>query len=310
MWSVEEEREFRESLFQAVLEFANKQDGMVSRQDVSEFNFAGERLRLIDPQGGIWNPSASWTLTDPLRATLSINTTLSGIYDDQEISGGLWRYDYQAGGSEGKNTKLRLAWELQLPVLWLRQQEPSGRYVPYIVFVVDDFPNDNYCFIAPDLSLSMTIKTGNEIERKYAERLMKQRLHQPAFRARVLNAYKVRCAVCNLQFGELLEGAHITPDSDPDSSTAVSNGISLCKMHHAAYDREFMGIDTDFVVQVRADILKITDGPMLQYGLQKMHERELILPDLEFNWPDKVRLDQRYSKFKKKEHGEDGKKYE
>ncbi len=310
MWSVEEEREFRESLFQAVLEFANKQDGMVSRQDVSEFNFAGERLRLIDPQGGIWNPSASWTLTDPLRATLSINTTLSGIYDDQEISGGLWRYDYQAGGSEGKNTKLRLAWELQLPVLWLRQQEPSGRYVPYIVFVVDDFPNDNYCFIAPDLSLSMTIKTGNEIERKYAERLMKQRLHQPAFRARVLNAYKVRCAVCNLQFGELLEGAHITPDSDPDSSTAVSNGISLCKMHHAAYDREFMGIDTDFVVQVRADILKITDGPMLQYGLQKMHERELILPDLEFNWPDKVRLDQRYSKFKKKEHGEAGKKYE
>lgn len=310
MWSVEEEREFRESLFQAVLEFANKQDGMVSRQDVSEFNFAGERLRLIDPQGGIWNPSASWTLTDPLRATLSINTTLSGIYDDQEISGGLWRYDYQAGGSEGKNTKLRLAWELQLPVLWLRQQEPSGRYVPYIVFVVDDFPKDNYCFIAPDLSLSMTIKTGNEIERKYAERLMKQRLHQPAFRARVLNAYKVRCAVCNLQFGELLEGAHITPDSDPDSSTAVSNGISLCKMHHAAYDREFMGIDTDFVVQVRADILKISDGPMLQYGLQKMHERELILPDLEFNWPDKVRLDQRYSKFKKKEHGEAGTKYE
>ena len=304
MWSIEEEREFREILFQAVLEFANKQDGMVSRQDVSEFHFAGENLRLIDPQGGIWNPSASWTLTDPLRSTLSINTTLSGIYDDQEISGGLWRYDYQAGGSEGKNTKLRLAWELQLPVLWLRQQEPSGRYVPYIVFVVDDFPNENFCFIAPDLSLSMTIKTGNEIERKYAERLMKQRLHQPAFRARVLNAYKVRCAVCNLQFGELLEGAHITPDNDPDSSTSVSNGISLCKMHHAAYDREFLGIDTDFVVQVRADILKISDGPMLQYGLQKMHERELLLPDLEINWPDKVRLDQRYLKFKKKEQGE------
>ena len=304
MWSLEEEREFREGLFRTVLEFANKQDGMVSRQELSEFQFAGEKIRLIDPQGGIWNPSASWTLTDPLRATLSINTTLSGVYDDQEISGGLWRYDYQTGGSEGKNSKLRLAWESQLPVLWLRQQAPSGRYVPYIVFVVDDKPEDSFCLIAPDLSLSITLKNGNEIERRYAERLMKQRLHQPAFRARVLNAYDVRCAVCNLQFGELLEGAHITPDSDDRTSTSINNGISLCKMHHAAYDKAFLGIDADYVVKIRADILEISDGPMLQYGLQQMHERELILPEKRENWPDISRLSLRFFEFREKEIAE------
>jgi putative restriction endonuclease len=93
------------------------------------------------------------------------------------------------------------------------------------------------------------------------------------------------------QIWETFVGAHITPDNDPDSFTAVGNEIGLCKMHHAAYDREFLGNDTDFAVQVRADILNISDGPMLQYGLQKIHERELPLPDLEINWPDKVRLD-------------------
>ena len=236
MWTLEQERIFRESLFNRVSELANTHDGMLSRQELSEFVYDGEIVRLIDPQGGIWNPGASWTASPALSATLSINTTLSGIYDDQEVADGLWRYDYQSGGVEGKNTKLRKAWELQLPIIWFRQQEIGRRYVPYLVYVVDDFPELGYCLISPDLSLSLAIKTGDEIQKRYALREMKQRLHQPAFRAKVLSAYGVRCAVCNLQMGALLEGAHITPDSDPNSSTKVNNGICLCKIHHSAYD--------------------------------------------------------------------------
>lgn len=296
-WSLEEERQFREDLFLAVIDHANSYDGMLSRQELSEFLYNGNQIRLIDPQGGIWNPGASWSATPSLSATLSINTTLSGTYEDQEVADGLWRYDYQAGSIEGRNSKLRKAWELQLPILWFRQQEFDRRYVPYMVYVVDDFPESGYCLISPDLSLSLTIKTGDEIERKYALRQMKQRLHQPAFRARVLNAYGVRCAVCNLQMGALLEGAHITPDSDPNSSTRVNNGISLCTIHHSAYDATLLGIDTGFKIHIRQDVLHISDGPMLKYGLQQMHGRDLLLPSRKEHWPDLSRLSHRFHEF-------------
>ena len=301
MWTLEQERIFRESLFNRVSELANTHDGMLSRQELSEFVYDGEIVRLIDPQGGIWNPGASWTASPALSATLSINTTLSGIYDDQEVADGLWRYDYQSGGVEGKNTKLRKAWELQLPIIWFRQQEIGRRYVPYLVYVVDDFPELGYCLISPDLSLSLAIKTGDEIQKRYALREMKQRLHQPAFRAKVLSAYGVRCAVCNLQMGALLEGAHITPDSDPNSSTKVNNGISLCKIHHSAYDATLLGIDTDFSIHIRADVMQESDGPMLKYGLQEMHGKDLILPSQQDHWPDLSRLSHRFHEFEDKE---------
>ena len=301
MWTLEQERVFRESLFNKVIELANAHDGMLSRQELSEFVYQEEVVRLIDPQGGIWNPGASWTASPALSATLSINTTLSGIYDDQEVADGLWRYDYQSGGVEGKNTKLRKAWELQLPIIWFRQQELGRRYVPYLVYVVDDFPELGYCLISPDLSLSLAIKTGDEIQKRYALREMKQRLHQPAFRARVLSAYGVRCAVCNLQMGALLEGAHITPDSDPNSSTKVNNGISLCTIHHSAYDAALLGIDTDFTIHIRADVMQESDGPMLKYGLQEMHGKDLILPSQQDHWPDLSRLSHRFHEFEEKE---------
>jgi putative restriction endonuclease len=301
MWTLEQERVFRESLFNKVIELANAHDGMLSRQELSEFVYEEEVVRLIDPQGGIWNPGASWTASPALSATLSINTTLSGIYADQEVADGLWRYDYQSGGVEGKNTKLRKAWELQLPIIWFRQQEIGRRYVPYLVYVVDDFPELGYCLISPDLSLSLAIKTGDEIQKRYALREMKQRLHQPAFRARVLSAYGVRCAVCNLQMGALLEGAHITPDSDPNSSTKVNNGISLCTIHHSAYDAALLGVDTDFSIHIRADVMQESDGPMLKYGLQEMHGKDLILPSQQDHWPDLSRLSHRFHEFEEKE---------
>lgn len=300
-WSIDEELHFREALFSAVIDHANTYDGMLSRQELSEFLYDGTSIRLIDPQGGIWNPGNSWTISPPLSATLSINTTLSAAYEDQEVADGLWRYDYQAGSIEGRNLKLRKAWELQLPVLWFRQQEFGRRYVPYIVYVVDDFPELGYCLISPDLSLSLAIKMGDEIQKKYALRQMRQRLHQPAFRARVLNAYGVRCAVCNLQMGQLLEGAHITPDNDPNSSTKVNNGISLCAIHHTAFDAALLGIDTDYSIHIREDVLHVSDGPMLKYGLQQMHGRTMLLPKNEDYWPDLSRLSHRFHDFKGKE---------
>jgi putative restriction endonuclease len=296
MWSVEDELALREDLIEKIISKANEVDGMLSRSELGSFQYAGQTIRVIDFQGGIWNPGASWKLSEELRATLSINTTKSEKYDDQEVSGGLWRYDYQSGGSAGKNTKMRKAMELQLPLIWFVQQE-SRRYLPYRVFIISDHPDEGYCLIAPEPSLANAYRSESLIERRYAERMMKQRLHQPAFRARVISAYETQCAICRISHGRLLDAAHITPDSAELSSTSVTNGISLCKIHHAAYDINILGIDSDYTVHVRADILAERDGPMLECGIKGMDKGKLWLPASPGDRPDPARLEPRFAEF-------------
>lgn len=296
MWSLEEERAFREDLIEKVIATANDGDGMLSRAELGNFTYANTKVRVIDIQGGIWNPGTSWPFPDELRATLSINTTTSGKYQDQAVTGGLWRYDYQSGGTAGKNTKMRKAMELQLPLIWFVQQG-VGRYIPYRVFIISDHPEVGYCFIAPDLALATAANSESLIERRYAERMMKQRLHQPAFRARVINAYETKCAVCQLRHGRLLDAAHITPDNDENSSTSVTNGLSLCKIHHAAYDVNIIGIDPNYRVHVREDILEEIDGPMLQHGIKEMDQRELWVPRRDSERPNSDRLRERFEVF-------------
>jgi putative restriction endonuclease len=301
-----EELLLRESLFAKVFDFADEFGGSLTRGQLGAVDFGDKQVRVIDIQGGIWNPGAAWPLETPLQATLSINTTLSDKYEDAEVDSGLWRYDYQSGGSAGKNTKLRKAMELQLPLLWFVQQEDS-RYVPYKVWIIEDFPDRGYCHIAPDLSLAEilndTTKVHTAIEKKYALREVKQRLHQPAFRANVISAYKTRCSICKLNHGKLLEAAHIIPDSEEDSTTTVDNGISLCKIHHAAYDNLFIGISPDYQVHVRPDLLVEIDGPMLKHGIQEMNKVELFLPMKDNKKPNREYLDLRFKKFKQKAAG-------
>ena len=296
MWSESEELAFREDLIGRVIIAANEGDGMLSRAELGSFSYGNQQVRVIDSQGGLWNPGAAWPFEVKLRATLSINTTKSGTYQDQEVSGGLWRYDYQAGSSAGKNTKLRAALEFGFPLLWFQQQD-NGRYVPYRVFIVQDFPEQGYCLMAPDQYLYLAAKSESSIERRYAVREMKVRLHQPAFRARVISAYETRCAICQLRHGRLLDAAHVTPDSEAESSTAITNGLALCKIHHAAYDVNILGINSDYVVKVREDVLHEIDGPMLKHGLVEMHDREIWLPVKAENRPDKERLATRFDNF-------------
>ena len=303
MADMSEEFLLREALFTKVIDEANIYGGSLTRAQLGSINFGGTKVRVIDSQGGIWNPGASWPLEVPLEATLSINTTLAEKYQDAEVESGLWRYDYQSGGIGGKNNKLRRAMELQLPLLWFVQQDDS-RYVPYKVWIIQDFPELGYCHIAPDLSLAAVLnsKPGEytEVEKRYAIREVRQRLHQPAFRARVINAYETRCSICMLNHGELLEAAHIIPDSDEKSTTSVDNGISLCKIHHASYDNELIGISPDYIVHVRQDLLTEVDGPMLKHGIQEMNKKSLFLPMPDKNKPNKDALDSRFQNFREK----------
>lgn len=74
--------------------------------------------------------------------------------------------------------------------------------------------------------------------------------------------------------------------------------MALCKIHHAAFDANILGIRPDHVVEIRADILDEVDGPMLRYGLQALHRSPLILPRRVADRPRTEFLELRYESFR------------
>ena len=285
-----DELDVRRSAMAYLAECTSSSGGVVTRADLEAFTYNDQPLKLIDTGRGIRNPRE-------LLATLTILTSPSGPYLDVETADGLWRYAYRTGDPDGgDNRKLRKAYELGLPVIIL-QKIADAVFVPtYPVYVVADVPEQRFVEIAVDESLRFFGPGVPEDVRDYAERLTRLRLHQPVFRARVLLAYDTACAICRLRHGDLLDAAHIRSDAE-GGQPVVSNGLALCKIHHAAYDRRIIGIRPDYVVQVRSDVLLEVDGPMLRHGLQEVHGAPLVLPARIRDRPDRDLLAQRYEAF-------------
>lgn len=284
----------RGRIMAALADRVARNGGVISRAELSAFPVADEVVRLIDVGKGIWNPRS-------MGVTLTIMSTPKGPYDDETLDGGLLRYRYRAGGGEGDNRKLRAAVNSGVPLILLRWIS-DGVYVPvFPVFLVGDDPSDSAVLVALDESLRFLGESGSrtEDERRYAERLARVRLHQPVFRGKVLTAYEKRCGICELKHPELLDAAHIVADTSPSGLPVVSNGIALCKIHHAAYDGNLVGIDSDYEVHVNRELLVEVDGPMLKHGLQEMHGRVLAVPRRAEERPDRDRLAARFEEFQK-----------
>lgn len=287
----------REALMHALAaEFAASPT--LSRQWLSRVDFGWGPERLIDTSKGIWNPQT-------YSATLTIVSDPDSEYDDGDHGDSLYRYSYEkrpAGQDPrgGSNAKLREAMRLQLPIVMLRKVA-GGQFVPIMpVYVVKDEPENRRFLLALDESLRFLPDPSHltEDQRQYAERVVRQRMHQPEFRSRVLTAYEARCAVCVLKKVPLLDAAHITPDGADEGLPVVTNGLALCKIHHAAYDENILGISPDYVVRINDQVLTEVDGPMLRYGLQEMDRRQLWVPKRAAEKPDRDRLAARFDVFK------------
>ena len=134
--------------------------------------------------------------------------------------------------------------------------------------------------------------------RQYVTAAVRRRLHQRAFRERVLDAYRQQCAFCRFRHAELLDAAHIVPDAD-QGEPVVRNGLALCKLHHAAFDRHFLGVRPDYVVQVRPNLLDEQDGPTLVHGIQALHGVRISVPRNPGLRPDPQSLESRYRSFRR-----------
>lgn len=134
------------------------------------------------------------------------------------------------------------------------------------------------------------------IERRYAVRQTRVRLHQARFRGRVVPAYSSQCAICRLKELRLLDAAHIVGDVEELGEPAVSNGLSLCSIHHRAFDQDLVGISPDYVVHVSRRLREDQDGPMLDV-LKGFHQAPLLLPKRAADQPSRERLDDRFARF-------------
>jgi putative restriction endonuclease len=262
------------------------------------FLFNNHRMTLIGPSG-IWKPQQ-------MDLPISITTTFDSPYDDSDERNGLIEYKYRGNDPYHRdNVGLREVMRLRKPLIYFNGMV-KGRYFPaFPVYIIHDDPARLTFTVQVDemkaLNQPEMVEEADALRwrRAYATTMIKTRLHQRSFRERVLLAYQTQCTFCRLKHGELLDAAHIISDGEDKGDPVVSNGLSLCKIHHAAFDNNIIGITPDYNVHVREDILEEVDGPMLKYGLQSMHGNRLILPKHKVDFPDRERLEYRYEQFMK-----------
>ena len=263
------------------------------------FRFEQRRVPLVGPQG-IFKPAV-------MEIPLSITTSPGGPYDDAIGGDNLLSYRYRGTDpSHRDNRGLRFALQNNLPLAYFHGLVP-GRYLAWWpVYVVQDTPEELSFSIALDNAIHSNLFTLSgqgstelaTVRREYAVSIARRRLHQRAFRERVLRAYQNQCAFCRLRHTELLDAAHIIPDSEPDGEPVVTNGISLCRLHHAAFDRYFLAVRPDHTIEVRADILEESDGPTLRHAIQGLHDTRILLPSGLNDRPSREFLARRYDRFR------------
>lgn len=297
---------FRESIFAWLTERMLTQDSF-TRDDLSQFEFRGRRHRLVGTMTGIWRVKGL------SEAAVSILTSYAPDesrrpYEDVVGDDGLLRYKYRGTDpNTADNVWLRTAMERHLPLVWFIGigYAPGTRtqvFRPeFPVWLVAEEPDQHQFAVAVDEG-QQTIPVGAdpgviEITRRYNTRMVQTRHHQPLFRSAVLHAYERRCAVCRLPFAELLDAAHIKADSAGGAAT-VSNGLSLCKIHHGAFDTNIIGISPDYVVHVKESVLETFDGPTLQHSIKEMNGEKLRqLPRTRSEQPNRDLLAERFEAF-------------
>ncbi len=262
------------------------------------FIFESQAVHLIGPQG-IWKPRM-------MELPITITTKFGGPYDDSFTREGLLEYKYRGQNpNHPDNVGLRKIMQLKKPLIYFYGIAPGRYFVVLPVFIINDNPSSlTFTVQVDELKALNQLSSWEDTDathwrRAYLTTSTKVRLHQRSFRERVLIAYQSQCSFCRLRHNELLDGAHIISDGEEKGDPIVPNGLALCKIHHAAFDSNIIGVTPDYDVHVREDILHEIDGPMLKYGLQSLQGNKLILPNHRRDYPDKERLEYRYDQFRK-----------
>ena len=111
-------------------------------------------------------------------------------------------------------------------------------------------------------------------------------IRSAGFRQAIMGLYNYTCAVCRLRIvtmdGEsATDAAHIIPFHISHSND-VRNGISLCKLHHWAFDRGLISLSQTYQVFVSSFVVE--QGPM-EWRLTMLRDKSILLPEHDQLYP-------------------------
>lgn len=256
----------------------------------------GDDVVLLKGPQGIFKPRQ---LTD---GPLTIVSTLGSRYEDELLDeANTLRYDYAPSSREHENVGLKNVMAAGKPVILLKQvkAKPRPEYMVVAPLYVEGFDDRRRQFTLStraDLTPRTDTQAGlvlREIRRAYGETTVQTRLHQAYFRRDVLSVYRNRCCVCELRVRPLLQGAHIVPDSEAAGVAVVQNGLSLCSVHHAAYDRSIIRIKADYTVAVERGWIEAGDN-FGRVSLTDFDGRRIVVPSDATQRPNPDFLDWRF----------------
>ena len=298
----------RMTAFEQVQRLNDLYEGLTTNGLKTGFYYEGNRIPLVNPQRGIFKPKR-------MRYLLSIRTVFPAPgkkvwYDDQrEIHRRIFEsedtLDYAFMGQDpnaADNQWLLEAFKNQVPVIYFLGIAP-GRYQAIIpAFISGWDPNALIAQVVFGVPNQDKILIPQSIqERRYALRVVKQRLHQSSFREAVIAAYNGRCAVSGLPERRLLDAAHIISDKNEFmGQPVITNGLPLSKIHHSAFDSNLIGINPDYRLHVSERLLSQNDGPMLE-SFKQLNGNKLRLPTRLIDYPDRERLAFRFEEFRASE---------
>ncbi|WP_295448440.1 HNH endonuclease [uncultured Thiodictyon sp.] len=267
------------------------------------FEFEGRKVYLGSRPRGIHKP------TQMSRGVLSIKTNQprmgrSTRYDDALSSDGYFSYAFQGVDPTSRdNICLREAFEDQAPLIYFYGISPAIYQILLPCYLTGWDPVRLHCTIAVGSPHEMALRepgpSAYRIDRRYSTIEAKVRLHQAEFRELVLSAYSRRCAISGLPIPGLLEAAHIIADRDERGHPEVTNGLCLSTLHHAAYDKNLLGIDADGIVHIPTAVLKQNDGPTLEKAIKAFDGARIHLPRHSDDRPNRDYLAERFDLFQR-----------
>ncbi len=165
----------------------------MSRTALEAFTLDGRRIPLVGPSG-IWKPAAC-------ELPLSITTTVDSSYDDRsDPATGALSYAYRGVDvAHRDNRGLRQVMAQRVPIVYFYAIEPGSYVAAYPAFIVGDYPERlRFSVQVDDLFASVRqssepVLAGEDMaepRRAYVTATFRRRLHQVAFRERVISGVR------------------------------------------------------------------------------------------------------------------------
>jgi putative restriction endonuclease len=228
------------------------------------FSFRGRKVPFLNYQKGIYRAA-----TQRGPAALSVQTSFKSPYSDAQTDLGFF-YDYRAGSiDQPDNRALRAAQTLQTPIVHFVGTRP-WHYAPRGRARSDRAAVHN--------SGGQGSTSPGSISRSSATGL----------RASLRDLQAPRRAPARRRTHRRRRRSRGLP--------AVSNGLSLCTIHHRAFDENLVGVSPDYRVHVSRRLLDDDDGPMLDV-LKTFHGAEIHVPSRRLWQPNREHLSLRFAAF-------------